>query len=94
MTNLSKEEILRLAQLSAITLNDAEIDLLRVQLAKTIDYTQQLEKFETTTEHDAVKNINVFREDKAVLKDSSTILAQAPQTSQTYFVVPKILDRD
>ena len=94
MKNVSTEEIVKLAQLSAITLTDQEIEHLRAQLAKTIRYTQQLEKFETTTEHDTIRNINVFREDKAMTKDSSDLLEAAPQVSQTYFVVPKILEKE
>lgn len=94
MINVTKEEIVKLAKLSAITLTDQEIEHLRAQLVKTIRYTQQLEKFETETEHDTVQNINVFREDKAVTRDSSDLLEAAPQISKTYFVVPKILEKE
>lgn len=94
MTDLSKEELLKLAELSALTLNENEIEILREQLAKTIAYTEELDQFSTTIEHEAIKNINVFREDKAKPKDSALLLAQAPQTAETYFVVPKILDQE
>ncbi|MBU1008119.1 Asp-tRNA(Asn)/Glu-tRNA(Gln) amidotransferase subunit GatC [Candidatus Dependentiae bacterium] len=92
MIDFSKEELLKLAQLSSLKLYDDEIEYLREQLQKTLDYTEELAQFETKLEHEAVKTINVFREDKAIQKDSAPLLAQAPATKETYFVVPKILD--
>lgn len=93
MIDFSKEEVLRLAEISSLKLHDDEVTWLQEQLAKTIEYTSELEAFKSREEHDAVKTINVFREDKAIQKDSAQLLAQAPQTKETYFVVPKILDQ-
>ena len=92
MVEFTKKELLNLARISSLKLYDNEIDYLKEQLQKTLDYTKQLDQFETKMEHDAVKNINVFREDKAIPKDSAPLLAQAPATKETYFVVPKVLD--
>jgi len=93
MVNFSREELLRLAKLSSIKLDESEIDNLLKQFPQTLEYIEQLEQFKSTSEHDAVKTINVFREDKMVQRDSSELLAQAPETKETYFVVPKILDQ-
>lgn len=93
MIEFSKKEILNLARMSSLQLENHEVDWLHEQLVKTLDYTQQLDNFTTAEEHDAIKTINVFREDKAIKKDSSQLLAQAPQTEETYFVVPKILEQ-
>lgn len=93
MSEFTKEELLNIARISSLHLENNEVEWLRDQLVKTIDYTTQLEKFEIKEEHDAVKTINVFREDKAIKKDSSQLLADAPETKETYFVVPKILDQ-
>jgi aspartyl/glutamyl-tRNA(Asn/Gln) amidotransferase C subunit len=89
--NVNKEELLKLANLSCLEISDNEIDYLLDQLEKTLNYVKQLEKFQARPEHDAVKTINVFREDKMVPKDGALLLAQAPQTRETYFVVPRIL---
>lgn len=94
MVDISREDVLKLAELSSLRLEEDEIEWLRDQLIKTIDYTKELEKFCAKEEHDAVRNINVFREDRSVKKDSSNLLAQAPETRDTYFVVPKILDQE
>jgi aspartyl/glutamyl-tRNA(Asn/Gln) amidotransferase C subunit len=93
MIDFSREDLLKLAELSSLKIYDDEISYLQDQLAKTLNYIEQLEEFKARPEHDAVKTINVFREDKATPKDAAAILAQAPQTKETYFVVPKILDK-
>lgn len=90
--NFSEEELLKLAKLSSLNLHENEIPILREQLVKTLDYVKQLDQLDVKLEHEAIKAINVFREDKAVSQDSTPLLKQAPQTKSTYFVVPKILD--
>jgi len=92
MASFTKEDLLRIAEISSLRLEESKVEWLQRQLAKTIAYTEQLEKVETVEEHDAVKTINVFREDKAEKKDSDKLLSQAPETKDTYFVVPKILE--
>lgn len=92
MATFSKEELLKIAELSSLRLTEAEVNWLQDQLSKTIDYTEQLNEFKVTEEHESVKTINIFRKDKSVKKDSTKLLDQAPKTNKTYFVVPKILD--
>jgi len=92
MINFTKEELLRLAEISALKLYPDEIEKLAGQLKKTLDYTEQLSQVEIETEQEAFHNINVFRDDKAIPTDSALLLAQAPAVEENYFVVPKILD--
>jgi aspartyl/glutamyl-tRNA(Asn/Gln) amidotransferase C subunit len=92
MFKFSKEELLKLADISALKLYKDEVPVLEEQLKKTLEYVDQLCNVEIETEQEAFHTINVFREDKAVEKDSSPLLDQAPQKEETYFVVPKILD--
>ena len=93
MSKFSTKDVLKLAELSSLKLEDNEVEELAEKLAQTIAYTAELDTFQAKEEHEAVKTINVFREDKARPQDSAPILAQAPQTEETYFVVPKILDQ-
>jgi aspartyl/glutamyl-tRNA(Asn/Gln) amidotransferase C subunit len=93
LIKFSQEDLLKLAELSSLKIYDDEISYMQDQIAKTLSYIEQLVEFQARPEHDAVKTINVFREDKATPKEAANILAQAPQTKETYFVVPKILDR-
>ncbi len=91
MVDFSKDELLKLASISYLKLDDNEIEWLQDQLSKTIEYIHKIDQIESKEEHAAIKTINVFRDDKGVKKDSSPLLAQAPKTKGTYFIVPKIL---
>ena len=93
MVDFTNSDLLILAQISSLKLDKHEVSQLQQQLQKTIDYTHKLDQFQMTVEHEAVKNINVFREDKVIQKDSAPLLSQAPKTTKTYFVVPKILEK-
>ena len=93
MTNFSLKELQKIARLSAFTLDEQEAQVLAEQIQKTLVYMKELDQFNTTVEEEAPHNINVFREDKARQQDSAPLLAQAPKTNETYFSVPKILDR-
>ncbi|KKP24828.1 MAG: hypothetical protein SZ59_C0001G0146 [candidate division TM6 bacterium GW2011_GWF2_28_16] len=92
MIKLDKKELQRLADLSALKLNDNELEELLNQITKVLDYTQELNqvKFATDTIKDT-KNINIFRQDKAVPYNSCAILKQAPEEKNYFFVVPQIL---
>ena len=94
MINFDKEELFKLAELSALKLNDKEADVLVEQIKILLDYTQELDKVKLSEETAPTKNVNVFREDIAVKKDSSAILSQAPQVKDNYFVVPRILKQN
>ena len=89
---LNKEELLRIAELSALKLEDKEIEVFVSQLKTVLDYTQQLSLCPATQEHESMRNVNVFRDDKVVVKDPALILSIAPQVEDSYFVVPAILE--
>lgn len=92
MTQFTKEDLLGIAKLSALELNDAEIELLTKQVGSIIAYVDQLQEVDTTLAADAVRNQNVFREDVVLPSNADAVLSQAPQREDRYFVVPKILD--
>ena len=92
MATFTKEELLRIAELSALKLEEKEIEPFVTGLQSVLSYAQQLEQCVTTHDQGSVKSINVFRDDKAMQKDSSLILELAPQKEESYFVVPAILE--
>ena len=91
MTKFDKEELLNIAELSSLKLNEQEADVLVNEIKLFLDYTEELNQVKLAKEVSPVKNVNVFREDVAVKTDSSNLLAQSPQTKNNYFVVPKVL---
>lgn len=94
MTDFNKEELLKIAQLSAIKLNDDELATFSTQIQAILAYVDQIQEVlatDTTTEEYG-GNINVLRQDEAIKKDPRPILECAPQVECNYFVVPKIFE--
>ena len=92
MVSFEKEELLKIAKLSELQLDDDEIKNFAQQLKTVLEYASQLENVKhQETFFDRSYNVNVFREDKVKPTDSEPILDQAPKEKDTYFEVPKIL---
>lgn len=91
MIQFDKEELLKIANLAALKLNEKEVAEFLKQIQLVLDYTKELDQVKLAKEVAPIKNVNVFRQDKAILKDSSNLLSLAPRTQDSYFVVPKIL---
>ncbi|MBX9830661.1 Asp-tRNA(Asn)/Glu-tRNA(Gln) amidotransferase subunit GatC [Candidatus Babeliales bacterium] len=93
MATFNREELLKLAQLSSLHLEENEIDTYVERLSAILAYVKQLQEVTKTSEAEQVRNVNVFREDVAIACDrAEEMLAQAPEREDHYFVVPKILD--
>ena len=93
MVILHRDELFKLAELTALKLSDAEADALLVDLQNLIDYTDELATIELKPERKLDRNVNILRDDVALQPaSSSALLTQAPKTDDTYFVVPQIID--
>lgn len=92
MAQLKKEDILKLADLSAVKLSDAEADSLLYDLQNLISYVDELNTVQLSAYQHTSKNSNVFRDDEVITQNSAPLLAQSPESFDTYFVVPKVVD--
>jgi len=92
MTTFNKEELLHLANLSGLPLEEHEINTFTGQINSILQYVDQLQVVEVNAHESHVVPKNIFRPDAAVRKDNALLLAQAPETDDGYIVVPKILD--
>lgn len=92
MTKISKEEVLHIARMSAIELQEHEIDPMIVQLEQMLSYAYRVTQIAAHGEESSMKNSNVMRKDLVVSQNPAPIIAQAPEHEGNYFVVPKILD--
>ncbi len=92
MTKISREEVLRIAQMSAIAIKENEIEPLIDRLEKVLSYAERVTEVATNVEVPSNKNCDVFRQDVSVLQNPKPILAQAPERADNFFVVPMILD--
>ena len=96
MTQISIDDVRRLAQLSSLQLDDTEAESLRVDLGNILGYIEQLSELNTEgvePTYQVTDLQNVWRDD--VVDDygvsREALLALAPATEQNQIKVPKVL---
>jgi aspartyl-tRNA(Asn)/glutamyl-tRNA(Gln) amidotransferase subunit C len=96
MTQISRDDVLHLAQLSSLELSDDEIDALQGDLAGIIGYIEQLSELDTTgiePTYQVTGLTNVWRDDKVidygVTRES--LLALSHESLDSAVKVPKVL---
>lgn len=92
---ISKEEILNVAKLARLELDDSLADKLSIQVGSILEYIETLNTIDTTgvppTTH-AISLTNAFREDvEKVQPGTEKAIANAPDSEDGCFVVPKIV---
>ena len=92
MIKISKEEVLKIAEMTRVSLRDDEIEGMKKHLESVLSYAQRVQEIAADIEEPSNKNVNAFREDVVVRCDSSKILDQAVEREENYFVVPVILE--
>ena len=94
--SLTREEVEHVARLAHVGLSDADVERFRIQLSSILDYFEILERVDTANVPPTAHSLpleNVTRPDEAREPlDHSAILANAPQRSNGYFRVRKVLD--
>jgi len=94
---IDEKTVKNVANLSRISLTDAEVRLYQKQLAGILDYINKLGEVDTSktppTSHPSENLKNVFRKDK-VRKSLSAedALRNAPKRKDNFFSVPKIIE--
>ncbi len=93
MAKITREEVLKIARMSHITIHEQEIDLLVKELEGVLTYAERVKDLASAAmEEQSTRAINVVREDLVVPTPAEPILAQAPERQERYFVVPAILE--
>jgi aspartyl-tRNA(Asn)/glutamyl-tRNA(Gln) amidotransferase subunit C len=93
MIHFDKNDLLKVAKLSALRLDETEISLFEKQIKSILEFVEQLQQVEMTAETEHARNVNIMREDVAhTCTLAQTIRNQSPEKEGPYFVVPKILD--
>jgi aspartyl-tRNA(Asn)/glutamyl-tRNA(Gln) amidotransferase subunit C len=92
MATFTKDELLHLANLSGLPLEDHEIKQFTLQIESILQYVDQLQNVVANTQVPEIRNNNIFRDDIALRQNNTILLAQAPDSDDGYIVVPKILD--
>ncbi len=94
---ISREELLHVAQLARLELDEKAIETFSDQIGTILTYVDQLKGVDTEdvrpTSH-AIALTNAFREDE--LKnhlDTEAALGNAPETDDGSFIVPKVVGK-
>ena len=91
---ISREEALKIASISRISLLEEEIEPLLKQLEDVLSYAERVAQVaEELKDQPSNKNVNFLREDVSVRSNGQEILERAPEREEDYFVVPRILDK-
>lgn len=96
MTQISRDDVLHLAQLSSLQLADNEIDGLQADIANILGYVEQLGELDTDgvePTYQVTDLDNVWRDDKVIDYGISReqLLALSPESTDNAVKVPKVL---
>jgi len=96
MTQITRDDVLHLAQLSSLELGEAEIDGLQADISNILGYVEQLSKLDTNNVEPTYQVTgleNVWRDDKVIDYGVSRedLLARAPESIDNQVKVPKVL---
>lgn len=96
MTQISRDDVLHLAQLSKIELEENEIESLRTDISNILGYVQQMGELDTTgvePTYQVTGLSNVWRDDEVINYGVTReeLLARAPEVGDFQVKVPKVL---
>ena len=88
---VTREELLRIAAIAKLEIKQNEVEPLVAQLEAFLSYAERVNQIAEDANEPSNRNVNIMRDDVTVLPIALSILAQAPEREEDYFVVPKIL---
>ena len=96
MSKLTRDAVLKLAQLSRLKLTDKEIERFRVELSSILDYVEMLDKvdvrgLEPTYQVTGLKNVMRSDEVKNYQAKPDDLLKSAPAVEKNQFKVRRVL---
>ena len=97
---ISREDVLRVAELGYLDLSEKELETYRQQLDSILEYVGKLNELDTAAVEPMAQVLGTDPPDGAVREDqvarsdvAGAVLAQAPDPEAPYFRVPKVIDR-
>ena len=92
---VSKEELLHIANLSDLKINDNEIDKYLNNLQDILNYTEVLNSINLENCEETIganDNVNVFRKDEIkIFDDTNALMQNAPEEERNMFKIPKVI---
>jgi len=99
--NISREDVLRVAELAYLDLSEAELETYRAQIDEILEYIGKLNELDTANVEPMAQVLADDQTADATLREdvvvpcnvAREILEQAPDPEATYFRVPKVIER-
>lgn len=92
---VSKEEILHIAKLADLKIQENEIDEYAKNLEDILDFMKVLDSVNTDNVEESIgtlNNVNVFRKDEVKeFEDKEALLQNAPEQENSMFRIPKVI---
>jgi aspartyl-tRNA(Asn)/glutamyl-tRNA(Gln) amidotransferase subunit C len=98
---ISREDVLRVAELSYLDLSEAELETYREQIDEILEYIGKLNELDTTNVEPMAQVLTDDQSADATLRDdvvvpctaATEVLKHAPDPEPPYFRVPKVIER-
>ena len=92
---VSREEILHIAKLANLNIEEAEIDKYILNLQDILNFANIVNGVNTENISETIgstSNVNVFREDEVkTFEDEAALLQNAPEKQNNMFSIPKVI---
>jgi aspartyl-tRNA(Asn)/glutamyl-tRNA(Gln) amidotransferase subunit C len=93
---VSQEDVKKIAHLARLEMPESKLGEMQDSINKVLDWMEALNTVDTTNVEPLVhmtSALNNFREDEAkVTLDRTQALALGPDTNETYFKVPQVME--
>ena len=98
---ISREDVLRVAELAYLDLSEAELETYRAQIDGILEYISKLNELDTSRVEPMAQVLSDDQGTDATLREdlivpcavSEDVLRQAPDPEPPYFRVPKVIER-
>ncbi|MBA4407169.1 Asp-tRNA(Asn)/Glu-tRNA(Gln) amidotransferase GatCAB subunit C [bacterium] len=96
--SVTRKDVEYIAQLARLRFKDEELENFTHQLNEILNYVEKLNELDTTNVeplNHPIENVNVFRNDELKSSvQSESALKNAPDATEEYFKVPKVINQE
>ena len=96
--SVTRKDVEYIAQLARLRFKDEELESFTHQLNEILNYVEKLNELDTDNVeplNHPIENVNVFREDELKPSvDTEEALKNAPDRTDEFFKVPKVINQD
>src|ERR1700675_4010943 len=98
---ISREDVIRVADLAYLELSEAELETYRAQIDEILEYIGKLNELDTANVEPMAQVLTSDQAADATLREDvlvpcevvADVLKQAPDEDGPYFLVPKVIER-